>query len=71
MDNEIIEILEHILEEDGLTETFKFDEESWDSLNIISFIASINSKYSIVLDAGKTAEVSTVSDLIILVESEK
>ena len=71
MENEIIEMLESIIEEDGLTDAFILDEDIWDSLNVISFIAAINSKYRIVLDAEKTSKVTTISDLIILVKSEK
>ena len=70
MINEIIEILEDIIEEDGITDNFILDKDIWDSLNIISFIAAVNSKYGIVLDSEKLSQVNTVSELIILVESE-
>ena len=68
MKAQIYQILEDILEEDGIELTFKLDDENWDSLNIISFIAAINTSFQIVLEAEKISEAETVGALIDLVE---
>jgi acyl carrier protein len=68
MHNKLIKILEEILEEDNIQLNFELNDENWDSLNIISFIAAIHSNFQIVLEAEKISEVTNVGDLINLVE---
>ncbi len=71
MNDKIIEILEDILEEDGIHSLTELDEDNWDSLNVISFIAAINTPFQVVLDAEKISEASTVGELMELVERAK
>lgn len=71
MKDKIIEILEDILEEDDINASFELDDDNWDSLNIISFIAAINTSFQIVLEAEKISEAETAGVLIDLVEQAK
>lgn len=68
---QLFEILEDILEEDKVDVDFELNEENWDSLNIISFIAAANSSLNVVLNAEKLSEVKLVQDLVSLVEQSK
>ncbi len=68
MVNAILSIITDILEDDTITLDTHLDDENWDSLNVISFIAAINSNFGIVLDAEETGKADSVKSLISMVE---
>lgn len=68
---QLFEILEDILEEDKVDVDFELNEENWDSLNIISFIAEVNSSLNVVVNAEKLGEAKLVKDLVNLIEQSR
>lgn len=67
MKEQIIAILEDILEEDNIDINLILDEDNWDSLNVVSFIAEINTNFQIVLDPVEVNGVEKVAELLDLV----
>lgn len=66
---ELTELLEE--EENSLTpETSLFDIESWDSVNVMSFITFVDRKFRLVLSPQALSECQTVGDLMSLVETQ-
>ncbi|MGS0827506.1 acyl carrier protein [Shewanella sp. 0m-8] len=71
MENQILKIIADILEEDTITAETMLDEDNWDSLNVISFIAAINSAFGLILDAEKTGQADSVSTLLLMITELK
>lgn len=71
MQDKLIEILEDILEENDINANFELNEDNWDSLNVISFIAAINSNFQLVLAAEDISKAATIGELIYLIEQTK
>lgn len=67
--NEFIRLVEEILEVDSGTVTVgdSLDAIDWDSLADLGFIAEIDSRFSVALNAQKLAASTTVDDLYRLV----
>jgi acyl carrier protein len=68
---DLLKEIERIVElDDGILrgeETLK-DLGDWDSLAIMSFIAMVDKKFSILIEGAKIIECKTVNDLIYLVQ---
>jgi acyl carrier protein len=50
-------------------ETSLFDIESWDSVNVVSFMTYVDRKFHLVLSPQALSECQTVGDLMALVEN--
>ena len=69
-ENQILEIIAEILEVEieEITLGTELDEDSWDSLAVVSFISEIDSEFDQVISPSAVNKVKTVADLIALVE---
>ncbi|MEY8214406.1 MAG: phosphopantetheine-binding protein [Colwellia sp.] len=69
-ENQILEIIAEILEIEvsEITLGNELDEDSWDSLAVVTFISEIDSNFDQVISPTAVNEVKTVADLIALVE---
>ena len=68
--NQILEIIAEILEIEvnEISLDSALDEDSWDSLAVVTFISEIDSNFDQVISPSDVNEVKTVADLIDLVE---
>jgi acyl carrier protein len=68
----LTELTELLEEETGSLawETSLFDIESWDSVNVVSFITYVDRKFRLVLSPQALSECQTVGDLMSLVENQ-
>lgn len=68
--NQILEIIAEILEVEveEITLENELDEDSWDSLAVVTFISEIDSNFDQVIAPTAVNEVKTVADLIALVD---
>jgi acyl carrier protein len=68
--NQILEIIAEILEVEveEITLATELDEDSWDSLAVVTFISEIDSNFDQVIAPTAVNEVKTVADLIALVD---
>lgn len=68
--NQILEIIAEILEVEveEITLENELDEDSWDSLAVVTFISEIDSNFGQVIAPTAVNEVKTVADLIALVD---
>lgn len=67
----LAELTELLEEEAGslAPETSLFDIESWDSVNVVSFMTFVDRKFQLVLSPQALSECQTVGDLMGLVEN--
>lgn len=72
MYDEFLEGMAEILEIDTLNEESKFDELDvvWDSLAIVSTIALLDQCFDVMIPGSQLAEVSSVNEILSLVESQ-
>lgn len=70
MQKQVIEIVEDIVEEDSLNVDYQLDEDNWDSMNVISFIAAVNTSFNLVLDAEKVSKATSILELIEIVSTK-
>ena len=71
MENKLVEIIAEALEIDKSVagNDLKLDpEDNWDSIALLSVIASIDEEFDIQLDGDKLAECSSISDILKLLE---
>tara|TARA_B100000212_G_C27328901_1_gene513651 strand:+ start:994 stop:1218 length:225 start_codon:yes stop_codon:yes gene_type:complete len=71
MENKLVEIVAEALEIDkSVAENdLKLDpEDNWDSIALLSVIASIDEEFDIQLDGDKLAECRSISDILKLIE---
>ena len=71
MENKLVEIVAEALEIDkSVAENdLKLDpEDNWDSIALLSVIASIDEEFDIQLDGDKLAECRSISDILKLLE---
>jgi len=71
MENKLVEIIAEALEIDkSVAENdLKLDpEDNWDSIALLSVIASIDEEFDIQLDGDKLAECRSISDILKLLE---
>ena len=71
MENKLIEIIAEALEIDNSVaeNNLKLDpEDNWDSIALLSVIASIDEEFDIQLDGDKLAECRSISDILKLLE---
>ena len=71
MENKLIEIIAEALEIDKTVaeNDLKLDpEDNWDSIALLSLIASIDEEFDIQLDGDKLAECTSISDILKLLE---
>jgi len=71
MENKLVEIIAEALEIDkSVAENdLKLDpEDNWDSIALLSVIASIDEEFDIQLDGDKLAECRSISDILKLIE---
>lgn len=62
--------LAEILEEDEVKPEDRLEDfEEWDSLSVLSVLAMIDSDYNVMLESEALADLTTVGDLIALVQS--
>jgi acyl carrier protein len=70
--NKIYDNLAELLEVDAIEPDKPLDEyENWDSLTVISFIASLDADYSVNMTAQDIAAFTTASQLLAEVERRK
>lgn len=68
MNDQIFDLLVEIFEtEDFSATTSLADIDSWDSIGMISFIASVDDTFSKVVDADALEDCSIVQDLVDLI----
>ena len=67
MDDKIKELLVEIFETDNFDSSTKLDELLWDSIGMISFIASVDDVFEKVVDADSLEDCKTVQGLIDLI----
>ena len=72
MYDEFLEGMAEIFEIDTLNEDSKFDELDvvWDSLAIVSTIALLDQCFDVMIPGSQLAEVSSVNEILSLVESQ-
>ena len=71
MENKLVEIIAEALEIDKsvAVNDLKLDpEDNWDSIALLSVIASIDEEFDIQLDGDKLAECRSISDILKLLE---
>ena len=71
MENKLVEIIAEALEIDKSVagNDLKLDpEDNWDSIALLSVIASIDGEFDIQLDGDKLAECRSISDILKLLE---
>ena len=71
MENKLIEIIAEALEIDKTVaeNDLKLDpEDNWDSIALLSVIASIDEEFDIQLDGDKLAECRSISDILKLLD---
>lgn len=66
----VLNIISEIMEVDSVGLDLELDEENWDSLAVISFIAEVDSKLGQLLDAKSVNESKTVAELVSLVSND-
>jgi len=66
-DQIVLNIISDIMEVDSVDLNLELDEDNWDSLAVISFIAEVDSKLGQILDAKSVNESKTVAELVSLV----
>lgn len=65
MNNEqLLELLKEVLEMDEISLDMELDGELWDSLAVVSFIATVSERYDIVYTAEKAIMANNVRDLL-------
>lgn len=64
---ELIALIAEILEVDEVSEEQTLEEQGWDSLANLSFIAVIDERLGLEIDADELAEATTVAGLAALV----
>ena len=67
MDDKIKELLVEIFETDNFDSSTKLDELLWDSIGMISFIASVDDVFEKIIDADSLEDCKTVQGLIDLI----
>jgi acyl carrier protein len=67
--SQILEIVAEVLEleVDEVNINTELDEDNWDSLAVVSFIAEIDSNFDQILVPADVRDVKKVSDLVVLV----
>ena len=69
MSNEsVLKIISEIIEVDSVDLDLELNEDNWDSLAVISFIAEVDSKLGQLLDAQSVSGAKTVAELVSLVK---
>ncbi|MFH0259628.1 phosphopantetheine-binding protein [Vibrio barjaei] len=64
MDSEqILELVKEVLELDDITLETELDDDTWDSLAVVTYIALANDRYELVLSPEKVIAAETVKDL--------
>ena len=68
--NQILEIIAEILEIEVNEISFDsaLEEDSWDSLAVVTFISEIDSTFEQIISPSAVNDVKTVADLIALVD---
>ncbi|MGR5297177.1 phosphopantetheine-binding protein [Vibrio mediterranei] len=65
MDSEqILELVKEVLELDDITLETELDDDTWDSLAVVTYIALANDRYELVLSPEKVIAAETVKDLL-------
>ncbi|UOQ57707.1 acyl carrier protein [Leucobacter allii] len=65
----LLELVAETLEVDAITETETLEAQGWDSLARLGFIAAIDERLGVELDADALARAETVEDLHALVSA--
>lgn len=66
--NSLLQLVAEILEVDAVSETESLENQGWDSLANLSFIAEADMRAGIEIDADELADAQTVEDLFALVQ---
>ena len=64
----LLQLVAEILEVDAVSETENLENQGWDSLANLSFIAEADMRAGIEIDADELADAQTVEDLFALVQ---
>ncbi|ABU69676.1 MULTISPECIES: acyl carrier protein [Vibrio] len=66
-EGQVIELVKEVLvsDLDEITLETELNEDNWDSLAVVTFIALVNEKYDVVFPADKAIMAETVKDLLI------
>ena len=62
--DEILQIIANTIEVDIVDESLELNDDIWDSLSIIIFIAAINQDFGKILDPQEVFSAKTAKDLI-------
>jgi len=62
--DEILKIIANTIEVDSVEESLQLNDDIWDSLAIIIFIAAINQDYGKILDPEEVFSAKTAKDLV-------
>ncbi|WP_053354037.1 acyl carrier protein [Leucobacter musarum] len=66
--NSLLQLVAEILEVDAVSETESLENQGWDSLANLSFIAEADMRAGIEINADELADAQTVEDLFALVQ---
>jgi acyl carrier protein len=66
--NTLLQLVAEILEVDTVSETESLENQGWDSLANLSFIAEADMRAGIEINADELADAQTVDDLFALVQ---
>ncbi|MBY6198455.1 acyl carrier protein [Vibrio hangzhouensis] len=61
---QILELVKEVLELDDITLETELDDDTWDSLAVVTYIALANDRYGLVLSPEKVIAAETVKDLL-------
>lgn len=64
---ELLEVVAEVLEVDSVEVSDDLEDRGWDSLATLTFIAEVDERTGISIDADKLADAKLVSDLLPLV----
>lgn len=67
----LLQLVAEILEVDEASETKSLEEQGWDSLANLSFIAEVDERLGAEIDADELAKAQTVDDLLALVTAAR
>jgi len=68
-EQEILKIVADTIEEESVSKSFVLNEDLWDSLAIIVFIAAINKEFGLILNPEEISSVKTVENLVDIVQN--
>ncbi|HGF7511281.1 phosphopantetheine-binding protein [Vibrio cholerae] len=68
IENKLLEIISDILEIDDVTLETELNEESWDSLAVVTFISEADNEFDKVVSPSEVNKATKVADLLELIK---